>query len=288
MKKGFLIFVSLMMAGALSLAWAAEHPKGGVLAKVDNKAITIQDYKEALKQLPPQVQWAVKSDKELQAKFLDNLVTKAILIETAKKSGIEEDEEMKMEIEEFRESLLLNRYLDARLGGVKVTDEEVKDYYGRHKEEFTTPKQVRARHILVKTRKEAQEMERRLKEGEDFAELAKKHSTDHTTAAKGGELGFFSYGDMVKPFSEAAFSLKPGEISPVVETPFGFHIIQVEEVKPAQQKSFQEVKKSIKTKLLREKQQKAFDQLVARLKKEWKVETHPELLQKAFSEGSNK
>jgi len=286
MKKAWIVWVVIFFASA---AWAKEvkEAKEDILAKVDGRSITVQEYKKAFDQLPPQVQWAVRADKNLQVKFLDNLITKVILLEAAEKSGIKEDEEMKRKIQEYKESLLLNKYLDMKLKDINVSETEAKDYYERHKEEFTSPKKVRARHILVRTEEEAEKIQERLKKGENFAELAKKYSIDHTTAARGGELGFFSYKEMVKPFSEVAFSLKPGEISPIVKTPFGFHIIQVEEVKPARQKSYEEVKDQIKGKLLREKQQKAFDELVANLKKEHKVETHPELLQRIFS-GNNK
>ncbi len=254
-----------------------------VLATFDGETITVQDYKDALKTLPAQLQWAVSQNKELRARFLDNLVTKRMLVKTALESGIKEDAEMKRRIQEFKNELILNRYLEKKLGNIKVTDAEAKAYYEKHKDEFTTPKEVRARHILVKTQEQAEKIYQELKKGADFAQLAKKYSMDKASAQKGGELGFFTKGDMVKPFSDAAFALKPGEISKPVKTPFGYHIIQVEEVKPPRQKSFKEVKEEIKKQLLQEKQQAAFDKLVAQVKKHWKVETHPERLDQIFS-----
>ncbi len=262
---------------------ATSKASSQVLATFDGETITVEDYKEALKTLPVQLQWAVSQNKELRARFLDNLITKRMLVKTAKESGIKEDAEMKRKLEEFKNELILDRYLKSKLGNIKVTDAEAKAYYNKHKDEFTTPKKVRARHILVKTQKEAEKIYQELKKGADFAQLAKKYSIDKASAQKGGELGFFTKGDMVKAFSDAAFALKPGEISKPVKTPFGYHIIQVEEVKAPKQKSFSEVKEDIKKQLLKEKQQAAFDKLVAQVKKQWKVETHPERLDQVFS-----
>ena len=135
----------------------------------------------------------------------------------------------------------------------------------------------------MKTKEKAEKIYKDLKKGADFTKLAKEYSIDKASAEKGGELGFFTRADMVKPFSDAAFSMKPGEISQPVKTPFGYHVIQVEEVKPPQQKAFKDVKEEIKKQLFQEKQQKAFDKLVAQVKKKWKVETHPEKLDQIFN-----
>ncbi len=254
-----------------------------ILATFDGEKITVQDYQEALKTLPLQLQWAISQNKSLRTKFLENLITKKMLVKTAKESGVKEDQEMKRKMQEFRNDLILDKYLREKLGHIEVTDEEAKSYYEGHKKEFTTPGEVRARHILVKTKEEAEKIFKELGKGANFSKLAKKYSIDKASAAKGGELGFFTRADMVKPFSDAAFSLKPGEISQPIKTPFGYHIIQVEEVKSPQQKNFKEVKEEIKKQLIQEKQQKAFDNLVAQIKKKWKVETYPEKLEQIFN-----
>ena len=119
---------------------------------------------------------------------------------------------------------------------------QIEEYYEAHlDDEFTKPEQVKARHILIRAgadasdeeraaaRAEAEALRDRTREGEDFAALAKDHSDDSGTSARGGDLGWFGRGSMVPPFEEAAFGLEPGSVSDVVETPFGYHVIQVEE-----------------------------------------------------------
>jgi len=292
MKKG-IVPLFLLLALTLAVPLRAEtkkaeatspKEKNPVLARFDKEVVTVEDYKAALETLPPQLQWAVHQNKDLRAKFLDNIVKKRLLVREAKAKGIKEDQEMKRKIAQFRDELILDRYLQEELKNIKVTDKEAQEYYQNHKEEFETEKQVRARHILVKEEAQAQKILKELQKGGDFSQLAKKYSIDKATAGKGGELGFFTRKDMVKPFSDAAFSLKPGQFSPVVKTPFGYHIIQVEEVKPAEQKSFNEVKAKIKSQLLQEKRQEAFNRLMAQIEKKWKVETYPDRLDQVFKE----
>lgn len=148
---------------------------------------------------------------------------------------------------------------------VEITQEEIDEYYQSDPEQFFEPHQVKARHILLKVEKDAsaekeEEIKKkannileRLKKGESFAKLAEKHSEDTASAEKGGELGYFKKGDMVKPFEETAFSLKPGETSSPVKTKYGFHLIRVEDVKEARTKPLEEVKDIIEKDLREEK-----------------------------------
>ncbi len=141
-------------------------------------------------------------------------------------------------------------------GKVEITEKEIEGYYEYNKERFTEPKKVRARHILfklkenaseeekAKVRKQAESVLEMAKKGEDFAELAKKYS-EGPTKEKGGDLGFFEKGKMVPAFEKAAYALKEGEISEIVQTQFGLHIIKVEEIKEARTKPIEEVRQEI-------------------------------------------
>lgn len=149
---------------------------------------------------------------------------------------------------------------DAFKDQMAVSDQQVQEYYDEYLDTFKEKKQVKARHILFKlaenaapeeeekARQKAAEVLKEAKEGKDFAELAKKHS-EGPTAKDGGDLGFFSENQMVKPFEEAAFKLQKGQVSDLVRTPFGYHIIKVEDVKEARTKSLEEVKGQILTKM---------------------------------------
>jgi peptidyl-prolyl cis-trans isomerase D len=143
--------------------------------------------------------------------------------------------------------------------------EEVNDYYTRHLETFQSPEQVRARHILFKVassasaeqeaqaRTRAEEALAALRNGEDFATLAKQHSEDTATAEQGGDLGYFPRGQMVAPFEEAAFSLPVGQLSDLIRTPFGWHILRVEDKREAETKPLAEVAPEIMDKIREDK-----------------------------------
>ncbi len=161
------------------------------------------------------------------------------------------------------------RYLalnESDIDDANVTNLEIEAYYKDHRNEYEVNERRRARHILLKIsegadedsveeiQKKAKKIRDRIENGEDFANLAKENSDDAGSAENGGELGFFSKGMMVKPFEEAVFSMKEGEVSKPVLTRFGWHIIELEEIEPARVKPLAEVKNSIATRL---KDQKA-------------------------------
>src|ERR1700722_17643868 len=152
---------------------------------------------------------------------------------------------------------------------IQVTDAQIQDYYNAHKDEYRTPERVHARHILLsiankpkdevpKIQAQAEALLKQIKGGADFGELAKKNSQDPGSAQKGGDLGWVSRGQMVKNFEDSVFTLKPNEISNVVTTEYGFHIIQVLEKQTAHLQMLDEVKPAIVATL---KNQTVFDRM---------------------------
>jgi peptidyl-prolyl cis-trans isomerase C len=166
---------------------------------------------------------------------------------------------------------------------VSVSDADAKKFYDNNKDKFKRGDQVRASHILCKVdpqataeeKKKAKEkaaaLLKQIKAGKDFAELAKTNS-DCPSKEQGGDLNFFGKGQMVPAFETAAFALKPGEVSDIVETQFGYHIIKVTERKEAGEAKFDEVKPRILDYLKNEKTQKAINDYIAQLKEKAKIE----------------
>lgn len=181
--------------------------------------------------------------------------------------------------EEIGMNIRINKLVMQEMGGkVKITDKEIGEFYNINNDKFKRQESVHARHILVakgsgdtdkikaEKRGKAEGLRKQLVSGADFAELAKKNS-DCPSKKDGGDLGTFSRGQMVKTFEDAAFSQEKNAIGPVVETEFGFHIIQVlERLSPQVAKLDGEIKKQIRAALENQMQQAAFDTMIKRLK----------------------
>ncbi|MEO6964609.1 MAG: peptidyl-prolyl cis-trans isomerase, partial [Acidobacteriaceae bacterium] len=161
-----------------------------------------------------------------------------------------------------------------------VTDADVQRYYNQHQKEFMVPEEVRVRHILISVpqkadaktvaaaQAKAEGILNQLQHGANFAELAKKDSDDPGSKAQGGELGYIQRGTTVTAFDQTAFSLQPGQLSGVIHTQFGFHILQGEGKKPAHAKTVDEVHDQIKANLMQQAQTRAAQDYVARLQAE--------------------
>ena len=163
----------------------------------------------------------------------------------------------------LRQQMTLDKAVDAN---VHVTDADIKAYLDKNHASLDTAEQVRARHILVADLATAQTVEAQLKSGAKFEDLAAKYSTDPSSKVKGGELGFFAKGQMVPAFQKAAFSQPLNVVGPPVKSPFGYHIIEVEEKKPAQVATFASAHDKIKALLTQTQEQQQVPQFLAGLR----------------------
>jgi len=283
MMKRFLIAVMVLAAFAACNKKPADQQtqqKGAVLAKVGTAVITEGDLERELKSLPDYAQ-QMFADEKGKEKFLDELVKKEMLYQEALKKGLDKSPDFLKKAEEFKKLTLVSELLEKEImAKAKVSDQEAREYYEKHKEDFVTTSQIRASHILVKTEDEANKILARLKKGEKFEEIAKKESIDKGSAKNGGDLGYFSRGQMVPEFEKAASELKPGEISKPVKSNFGYHIIKVTDKKTGPVIEYDRIKDLISQKLSGERQKEAFDKYVAELRKTYTVEIMKDALAK--------
>ncbi len=163
-------------------------------------------------------------------------------------------------------ALVIETLYEHLVAGIeKTTSEEALEYYRNHPDDFVEAARIRARHILVETEEEANDLLEQLEDGADFATLAHEHSLDEHSAVEGGDLGFFGPGAMVPEFEEVAFALEVGQTSEVVSTFFGYHIIKLEERTEARPFDFAEVEENIKASLDQKKGDDLFEQFLADL-----------------------
>ncbi len=185
---------------------------------------------------------------------------------------------------QLERNMAIKEFIDKQfVQKVTISDKESKAYYESNPEYFKQPEQVQASHILIKidseadesqkaqARKKIEKIQKRLQKGEDFAALAKEFSQCPSNA-KGGDLGYFQRGQMVPPFEQVAFALKPGAVSDIVETKFGYHLIKVIDKKAETTIPYKDVKDKLEQHLKREKIQKEVTLYVEKLKEKAKVE----------------
>jgi EpsD family peptidyl-prolyl cis-trans isomerase len=277
MKKVFLGVLAIILLFACA---KKEEQQTSYLAKVGNSVITEADLEREIKNLPDFVQKMFEGPSGRE-KFLEELVKRELLYQEALKEGLDKDPAYQKKLEDFKKINLVGILLEKEIESKeKVSDKEIRDYYEKHKEDFAPVSQVRLSHIVVNTEEEAQKVLERLKKGEDFAQLAKKISIDTVSAKKGGDLGFFSRGEIPSEFRVVAARLKTGEISEPIKTKSGYEIVKVTDKKVGQVIEFDKIKNLISQNLLAEKQKVLFDSYIEGLKKKYKVEINKEAVSK--------
>ena len=198
--------------------------------------------------------------------LLEQMINKELILLDAKKNLMEHDAEFKAELEKLKNELLANFYVDKALRQVKVSDDEIKKYYDEHPEEFQGEETVSARHILVETEEQANDVLARIQKGEMSFEDAAKAFSSCPSSQQGGDLGEFGRGQMVAEFDTACFEMEEGEVRGPVKTQFGFHLIKLEKKNPAKAYTLEEAKPALQQKLLGEAQQKTYQSKINQLK----------------------
>jgi peptidyl-prolyl cis-trans isomerase C len=242
----------------------ARSDGGEVLATYAGQRLTTTRVLKEMERLPsPSRAYLQAPDRKRQ--FVDNLILNELLFAEGQKLGYDKDEEVDRQVNDLRRRLVVQKVVREYQKPPEITDEQAKAYYDENPTLYSTT-QIRASHILVKDEALAREVRDQVKsDPSKFADVAKEKSTDKTSGQKGGDLGMFGPGRMVPEFERVAFSLKPGEISEVVKTQYGYHVILVTDRKEGERRPFDQVKEQIKATLrnrtIQEQQEKRYNDL---------------------------
>lgn len=244
---------SLLLAVCLAGQAQAQTAPDTVLIEGGGQKITAGDVYAAITGMPPQERAHVMQDKTQLSTLVNDMYLRRVLAEQARSQGLDRDATNKILLQLAHDRALSELALvkidnDSQPSDAQVT-ERARALYNKEAKAYNVPELISASHILVRTsadkaaaRKKAEELLAKVKAGGDFEAIARENSDDPGSSQRGGSLGQFPRGRMVKPFEDALFKLKPGETSGVVETDFGYHIIRLHEIRPAGKLPFEEVK----------------------------------------------
>ena len=307
-RHRFLLVPLLLLLLIAGCGRKGEKEKQEFIATVNGRKIYVKNFQEKIAFINDSRELTKEEIYDLKKEILERMIERELILQEAARLGVKvskEEIEKRVEIlladyspgelnvaltrEEIdfekwkkraEEDLMIDKVIYLQINSkVSLKDEDLQHYYEQHKDEFSQPGQVRALHIVVETEQEAKEILKRLNKGEDFSRIAREKSIS-PDARNGGDLGFFSEGQMPKEFDDAVFKLKKGETSNVVRTPYGYHIFKVTDKVSGGMKTFSDVREKVETKLVMERQNLEFDKWIKSLKKNAEIVIHKELLVK--------
>ena len=206
---------------------------------------------------------------------LHQTIEKTLLMQEAKKEKLDKSKDFLQTLEDFKKSLLVEQFMKSEFSKIKISKEEVENYYNAHLYEFQQDKKLKARHILVEDLKKALDITKELEASKNkeisFVELASKYSIDGSRE-KGGDIGWFKKGDMIDEFWDASLALKPQEFTKEpVKSMFGYHIIFLDEIQEPLTIKLEQVYSNIENQIRMERFQSIIDEKIKGIKKEAKI-----------------
>jgi len=312
----FVVILAFTVTGCGIVRKNPEVEKNSVVAKVNNQVIIREEFMESFELYKNSYENQYGKDvwdqdiegrkliDVVKGQVVEKMIMDKLILEEAAQQGIQvAQEEVEEEVKNFKEyvgndekfeeflttqnmseekfkeqvkeNLIIFKYREKVVGDVKISDQDVRAYYDSNIKEFKAD-QVKASHILVNTEEEAGTVLEKVEKGEDFNKLAEEYSVDPSAKTNKGDLGYFGYGEMAQPFEEAAFALDVGEVSDIVKTQFGYHIIKVTDKQIVDPTPFEEVKEGIEDRLLYDAREKKFNEIIRELREQAEIETYPE------------
>lgn len=271
------VFTIVSGCGRKETAEQSKLKNEEIVAWVGKEAITINDYKNELAMLSPSYRGIANLDKN---RFLESLINKRLLLQEAKTKNLQNSENVKRLFQRIKEEIMIQELIDKAISDkAGLTESEIEQHYRENQNDYAEPAKIKASHILVDSRLLAKKISADLREGAGFEKLTKEYSLDIPTKDRGGNVGYFAKGTLLPEFEEACEKLKVGEISDVVKTDLGYHIIKVLDKKEAEPKPLEEVKDDIKNKLLLEKEISLYDNLLQGLRDKQKISINSQVLE---------
>ncbi|ORJ58281.1 hypothetical protein B5V00_12535 [Geothermobacter hydrogeniphilus] len=302
-----LLFFSILLAMLLSGCREEGPGRSPVLLRVDGREVTLARFNRSFERtLPGEEQLSPEQRRTLRRSYLGQVVDRELaLAEADRLNVVVTPSEVEQALEETTsdytpqefERLLREQDLSrddwrrrlaegmriekvialAAYSGVRVSESEVAAYYKKHRDQFKRPQQVRARQLVVAERETGERLLGRLRQGEDFADLARRYSLS-PDGEQGGDLGWFARGQMPPEFDAVVFKLAVGRISDLVKSPYGYHLFLVEERRPAKKLKLEEAAPEIRKELQREAEQRAYQAWLVNLRKRAEIEVNLDLL----------
>lgn len=238
--------------------------EGKVLATVGGKQITELDVEMMLAQMGQRA--AQYNNPQGRAMILDQLINRKLFLMDAQKNLYEREPAFKDQLARIKEDMLSSYAIQKAVERVRVTDEEVKKYFEDNREQFAPEMTFKASHILVETEEQAAEIAEKIRAGEITFEDAAMQYSSCPSKANGGDLGEFGHGQMVPEFEAACEALEEGELSDPVKTQFGWHIIKLASKGMGKEVEFSDIAENLKSALMEQKQQAAYQSKVNQLK----------------------
>lgn len=248
-------------------ATAKPAKSGEVAARYGDDVVTVDELVVEFQRLPARTRSLM--DEAGRNRFVENHVLHRLLFEEGVARGLDQDPDIRRQVEDMNRRLVVQKLVKEFQDVPPITDEEILEYYEDNESRYSTTT-LRARHILVREEKLADELRSKLEtDPESFVQLAKENSVDTASARKGGDLGFFGHGRMVPEFEAAVFALRePGDMSDVVKTQYGYHIIRLDERREGQKRPLAQVREQIRSSLRHEavqaRTQESYDELKER------------------------
>lgn len=290
MKKVIFTFIIFLVFLSLN-SWAEDK----IVAQVGPYKLYEKDVEKMMKE-DTQIQNLLSSNPELKEEIIFAIVNRwvnlSLLALGGKKDGVDKEPEVQKELVEIEKNFIAQKYFEKKVANLKISDQDLKEYYNKNKEKYKEPEGRRVKHILIyipkdanqatkeEGLKKANDIRNELLKGAKFEELAKKYSDDVVSKEKGGDLGIIRKGQTISEFEKEVFNLKPGEISKPIESPYGYHIVKVEEIISEKIPTFDEVKELVKKDLIEEKEEEIMTQTLQKLFKEYQPKIYLKVKEK--------